>query len=107
LRLSGRREIGQDQSQAEEGKMEMDRRILLRGFVAGAAAAVVGVSTVPARAVPVAAAPIQLPGDGEGLITLAHVRRRRHCWWHRGRRICRWQTWHCWWHRGRRICGWR
>jgi hypothetical protein len=86
--------------------MDIDRRILLRGFVAGSAAVMVGLSAVPARAMPVTA-PVQWPAEGDGLVELAHVRRRHHCWWHRGRRICRWQTWRCWWHRGRRICGWR
>ncbi len=85
----------------------LDRRAMLRLIGGGVGVAVVGLAALPQQA---AAVPFPPPpsdfGDIQDLVDEAQAR-RRHCWWHRGRRVCRWRTWRCWWHRGRRVCGWR
>jgi hypothetical protein len=68
------------------------RREILGTLLSGAAIAAFGLALMPA---PAESAPL---GAGKGLNatteTLAEAvqwRRRRVCWWHRGRRVCRWR----------------
>jgi hypothetical protein len=81
----------------------IDRRMMLKGIVAGLAVASCGVAFMPKAAlsmplIPSKAAvakPESLVEEAR-VVVHAHPRRR-----HRGRH------WRCWWHRGRRVCGWR
>lgn len=86
----------------------IDRRDALRTILGGAAAIGLAVTLLPEAA---QAAPISLQKDFGGetnpFLQQIQMRRRRVCWWHRGRRVCAWRHWRCWWHRGRRVCGWR
>lgn len=86
----------------------IDRRDALKTILGSAAAIGLAATLLPGSS---QAAPIALQ---KGLDIGAHPilqqvqsRRRRVCWWHRGRRVCAWRRWTCWWHRGRRVCGWR
>lgn len=76
----------------------IDRRVLLGAILSGGAAAAVGLSMMPG---PAEAAPLTIglarSAKPEDMIEKAvvvvrgrHVRRRV-CWWHRGRRVCRWR----------------
>jgi hypothetical protein len=82
---------------------EIDRRAMLR-FLLGGGAAVAGAALPLGRA---DSAPLvvnqalrtteNLHTDGlvEKAVAVVHTRpvrrRRRVCWWHRGRRVCRWR----------------
>jgi hypothetical protein len=84
---------------------DIHRRAMLGVILGGAVAAAVGSALAPDRA---EAAPLMMnkdlaPGaenlEAESLVEKAVVvvhtrpvrRRRRVCWWHRGRRVCRWR----------------
>lgn len=85
----------------------IDRRGMIALVLGGAAAATMGLTLIPDAA---EAAPLErgLVPDGvpENFVEEAVWVRRRVCWWHRGRRVCRWRRVRrrCWWHRGRRVC---
>ncbi|VFU08323.1 hypothetical protein [Methylocella tundrae] len=75
----------------------MDRRAMLGTLLGGAAVAAFGLALTPGLA---EAAPLmmgkELDAPTENLIektvVVVHRRpRRRVCWWHRGRRVCRWR----------------
>ena len=76
----------------------MDRRKVLTLLFSGAAAASAGsvLMTGPAQSAPMTVPKIPSP-EPESLVekTVVFVRRRRRrvCWWHRGRRVCRWRRW--------------
>ena len=76
----------------------IDRRLLVRGLLFGAAAAGLALAPGEGTAMPL---DDRLPGALDDWVEKAQVvvvnpGRRR------GRRV-----WRCWWRRGRRICGWR
>jgi hypothetical protein len=78
---------------------EIDRRALTRGVLSGAAVVAAGLAAGPEI---ISAMPLDdgVPGDLDGSIENIQWgppprrgwRRRRvwRCWWHRGRRVCRW-----------------
>ena len=78
------------------------RREILRVMLGGAVVATAGLALMPVRA---ESAPLtmskSLPATTENLVeeAVGVVRRRR---WGRRRRVRV-----CWWHRGRRVCRWR
>jgi hypothetical protein len=83
--------------------MDMSRREMLTDVLAGAAVAVVGFTAigwvVTPKCAEAAPAGIARPAGAEAdeLIEKAQVvvvgpgRRRRRCWWRRGRRVCGWR----------------
>jgi hypothetical protein len=82
-----------------------DRRNVLRVMLGGAVVATAGLALIP---VPAESAPLAMSkglsaatenGVEEAVVV---VRRRRH--WGRRRRV---RVRSCWWHRGRRVCRWR
>jgi hypothetical protein len=73
---------------------EIDRRAMLGALVSGAAGVAMGLVVMPGRA---QSTPLTTdadrPGAPENSVEKAvWVRRRRvrRCWWHHGRRVCRW-----------------
>jgi hypothetical protein len=77
---------------------EIDRRSVLRGILSGAAVVTVGFAIMPdeAEAVPLAmdktgAAEIDLVENAQVVVVRPRRRRRRVCWWRRGRRVCAWR----------------
>jgi hypothetical protein len=70
----------------------IDRRAMFGVMVGGAAAAAIGLTLMPG---PAESAPLAMPSaraaETENPVEKAvvRVRRRRKCWWHRGRRVCR------------------
>ena len=80
-----------------------DRRTLIKNMLPGAVVTVAGATTWSYLLKPTVAEALSIPQkkiDAETGVdfvqkTLVVVtrRRRRVCWWHRGRRICRWRTW--------------
>jgi hypothetical protein len=89
--------------------MDMNRREMFTGVLAGAGVAVLGGTMIGWAVAPESAraAPIGIPRPAgaeshelyeKAQVVVVHPSRRR------GRRGRRWV---CWWHRGRRICGWR
>jgi hypothetical protein len=87
----------------------IDRRGLLMLMLGAASAATIGSSLVVQLA---QAAPLPPRAgrseDSDSVLQQAQFgppprhRRRRRGWGFGPRR-----RWHCWWHRGRRVCGWR
>lgn len=80
--------------------LAVNRRAMLRGVSRCAAAAVLGYAAVPhaAQALPLPTVAPTGPIPAENLIEQAQVvvvhprrRRRRVCWWRRGRRVCAWR----------------
>jgi hypothetical protein len=80
----------------------LDRRGMLGFVLGGAAIATAGLALVPlaAQAMPLALGAdraADLAAKSEGLVDKARVvvvaprRRRRVCWWRRGRRVCAWR----------------
>jgi hypothetical protein len=87
----------------------IDRRGALRTLLCGAVAAGLGASLLPgpAEAVPLAmqkdldGKPDEFRHEAQAVVGRPpsrpsrhwrrHRRRRRVCWWHRGRRVCRWR----------------
>lgn len=71
---------------------EIDRRGFARAILFGTAAA--GLGLAPAAAMPLdERVPADLDNWIENIQWGPHPRRRRQvrrCWWHRGRRVCRW-----------------
>lgn len=95
----------------------IDRRIVLKQFLAGAVVTAAGVATIGVTFAPEAAEALPLSGANilkpdnlvqEARVVVVHPRRYHRGWyrggWHRPRRRRRWD---CWWRRGRRVCGWR
>ena len=90
---------------------EIDRRTVLKAVLGGVVAATAGVAVIPngAEAIPFVAAkansltdneigPVEPEELAEDLVEKAQVvvvgprrRRRRHCFWRRGRRVCVWR----------------
>lgn len=82
--------------------MVMNRRTMLTDILPGAAVAIAGVTTVGWVLAPKAADAVPLgiaKTDGakadelvqRAQVVVVHPRRRRRCWWHRGRRVCGWR----------------
>ncbi len=89
----------------------IDRRTVLRQFLAGTVVVAAGVTTAgvtfapePAEALPLSGANILKPDNlvQEAQFVVVGPRRRYYRRWNRRRR-----RWVCWWRRGRRVCGWR
>ena len=82
----------------------LHRREMLRVMLGGAVVAAAGLALLPESA---ESAPLtiskRLPAPTENLVeeAVVVVRRRR---WGRRRRV---RVRSCWWHRGRRVCRWR
>ena len=80
--------------------MDMSRRKMLTDVLAGAAVAGVGFTAIGLVVAPkcAEAAPVVIArpagAEADELIEKAQVvvrpRRRRRCWWRRGRRVCGW-----------------
>ena len=75
-----------------------DRRNVLRVMLGGAVVATAGLALipVPAESAPLAAsrnlfAATENPVEEAVVVVRRCRRRRRVCWWRRGRRICRWR----------------
>lgn len=75
----------------------IDRRAMLGTLLGGAAVAAFGLALTPGLA---EAAPLTMSRElnaptenlTEKAVVVVHRRRpRRVCWWHRGRRVCRWR----------------
>jgi hypothetical protein len=83
----------------------LDRRTLIKNMLPGAVATAAGVTALSYVLNPTVAEALSIPqkkidaGTGVDFVQKTQVvvvrrpRRRRVCWWHRGRRICRWRTW--------------
>jgi hypothetical protein len=81
----------------------LDRRTLIKTMLPGAVATVAGTTAWSCLLKPTVAEALSIPQktiDAEAGVDFVQKtqvvvtrRRRRVCWWHRGRRICRWRTW--------------
>jgi hypothetical protein len=83
----------------------LDRRTLIKNMLPGAVVTAAGVTAWSYVLNPTVAEALSIPqkkidaGTGVDFVQKTQVvvvrrpRRRRVCWWHRGRRICRWRTW--------------
>lgn len=75
--------------------MQAINRREMAALMLGAAAAAAGLAMMasPAESAPLAAVK-SLPAAGEipaEKTVVVRRRRRKVCWWHRGRRVCRWR----------------
>ncbi len=82
-----------------------DRRTLIKNMQPGAGVTVVRTTAWSDLLKPTVAEALPIPQkkiDAEAgmdfvqktqVVVVRRPRRRRVCWWHRGRRICRWRTW--------------
>ena len=74
----------------------IDRRSLLVALASSTAISIGGLASIPdkAQSAPLPISPVR-PGETEDRIEKAVVavrpRRRRVCWWRRGRRVCGWR----------------
>ena len=87
--------------------LALDRRTLIKNVLPGAFVTVAGASACSYLLKPTLAEALSIPqkkidgATGFDFVQKTQVvvtrrvgpRRRRVCWWHRGRRICRWRTW--------------
>jgi hypothetical protein len=83
----------------------LDRRTLIKNMLPGAVVTAAGVTAWSYVLNPTVAEALSIPQkkiDAETgvdfvqkaqVVVVRRPRRRRVCWWHRGRRICRWRTW--------------
>jgi hypothetical protein len=81
----------------------IDRRRMMQGILGGAAVATLATAAVVLVPSPIEAAPLAfgkgLADETDGLVHEAQAvvvgprrrRRRRVCWWRRGRRVCGWR----------------
>jgi hypothetical protein len=76
---------------------EIHRREILRVMLSSAVVATAGLALMPISA---ESAPLTMSKSlpvttenpiEEAVVVVRHRRPRRVCWWHRGRRICRWR----------------
>jgi hypothetical protein len=94
--------------ETSERKMPaLDRRTLIKNMLPGAVMTVAGTTAWSYLLKPTVAEALSIPQkkiDAEPDVDFVQKtqvvvtrrvgpRRRRVCWWHRGRRICRWRTW--------------
>ena len=81
----------------------IQRREMLRFMLGGAVVATAGLGLItgPAESAPLTPSK-SLPAPTENLVEEAVYVVRRRRWWRRRRRVRV-----CWWHRGRRVCRWR
>jgi hypothetical protein len=83
----------------------LDRRTLIKNILPSALVTVAGTTAWSYLLKPTVAEALSIPQNkinaepGFDFVQKTQVvvtrgpRRRRVCWWHRGRRICRWRTW--------------